>query len=229
MGFKGGWWFNASSQPCNVLQNPFSHFFYCEILVWKKIVFVEFVISLLDVNFLLIMMSNVTCLCTKLQIWDMGFCHCWISLRNIVKDLQKTQVEYCWITKLAFWCYFSFPSTWSIVSVSETFRSNAHCVDAWISREDKYLNRREATYLMVWKSKKKKEARRESYKGNGERIKIQRKRKRKKAEEECYIIWKRIAWHDFIGWRKSSVLHQLRTEFNLFNKRGKLYLAKVIL
>ena len=109
MGLKGGRWFNASSQPCNVLQNPFSHFFYCEILVWKKIVFVEFVNSLLDVNFLLIMMWNVTCLCKKLQIWDMGFCHCWISLTNIVKDLQKTQVEYCWIRpKLAFWCYFFF-------------------------------------------------------------------------------------------------------------------------
>ena len=75
----------------------------------EKMVFVEFVNSLLDVNFLLIMMSNVTCLCKKLQIWDMGFCHCWISLRNIVKDLQKTQVEYCWIRpKLSFWCYFLF-------------------------------------------------------------------------------------------------------------------------
>ena len=27
---------------------------------------------------------------------------------------------------------------------------------------------------------------------------------------------KRITWHVFIGWRKSSVLRQLRTEFNLF-------------
>ena len=72
----------------------------------------------------------------------------------------------------------------------------------------------------IWwyeKVRKKEEARRESYRGNGERIKIQRKKK-KKAEEECYIIWKRITWHDFIGWRKSSVLHQLRTEFNLKSK-----------
>ena len=74
-------------------------------------------VSKIYVNFLLIMMWNVSCLCKKLQIWDMGFCHCWISLRNIVKDLQKTQVEYCWIRpKLAFWCYFSFPSTWSMES-----------------------------------------------------------------------------------------------------------------
>ena len=109
MGSKGGRWFNASAQPCNVLQNPFSLFFLLGNFCLEKIVFVEFVISLLDVNFLLIMMSNVTCLCKKLQIWDMGFCHCWISLRNIVKDLQKTQVEYCWIRpKLSFWCYFLF-------------------------------------------------------------------------------------------------------------------------
>ena len=121
------------------------------------------------------MMWNVTCLCKKLQIWDMGSCHCWISLRNIVKDLQKTQVEYCWIRpKLAFWCYFSFPSTWSIVSISKTFRFNAHCVDAWISREDKYHNRRKAMYLMV---------------------KINKKKKKKKKAEECYIIWRKITWH----------------------------------
>ena len=74
-----------------------------------------------------------------------------------MKDLPKTQVEYCWFRpKLAFWCYFSFPSTWSIVYVSKTFRFNAHCVDAWISRDDKYHNRRKAMDLMVWKKKKKK-------------------------------------------------------------------------
>ena len=47
---------------------PFPFF----LLLWnfflEKIVFVEFVISLLDVNFLLIMMWNVTCLCKKLHI-----------------------------------------------------------------------------------------------------------------------------------------------------------------
>ena len=47
-----------------------------------------------------------------------------------------------------------------------------------------------------------------------ERGKKSKEKKEKKAEE-CYIIWKRTAWHDFIGWRKSSVLRQLRTEFNL--------------
>ena len=41
-----------------------------------------------------------------------------------------------------------------------------------------------------------------------ERGKKSKEKKEKKAEE-CYIIWKRTAWHDFIGWRK-------RTEFNLF-------------
>ena len=42
--------------PVMCYKAPFPIFFYCEILVWKKIVFVEFVNSLLDVNFLLIMM-----------------------------------------------------------------------------------------------------------------------------------------------------------------------------
>ena len=171
--------------PIMCYKTPFPIFFYCEILVWKKIVFVDFVISLLDVNFLLIMMWNVTCLCKKLQIWDMGFCHCWISLTNIVKDLQKTQVEYCWIRpKLAFWCYFSFPSTWSIVSVSETFRFNAYCVDAWISREGKYHNRRKATYLMVWKSKKKEKEKKkleERVTEGTERGKKSKEKKEKKA------------------------------------------------
>ena len=45
-----------------------------------------------------------------------------------------------------------------------------------------------------------------------------KKREKEKKAEECYKIWKRIAWHDFIGWRKSSVLRQLRTEFNLLFK-----------
>ena len=82
----------------------FIFFFFLWNFSLEKIVFIEFVISLLDVNFLLIMMWNVTCLCKKLQIWDMGFCHCWISLRNIVKDLQKTQVEYL---NRKGWCGFS--------------------------------------------------------------------------------------------------------------------------
>ena len=42
--------------PVMCYKTPFPIFFYCETLVWKKIVFVEFVISLLDVNFVLIMM-----------------------------------------------------------------------------------------------------------------------------------------------------------------------------
>ena len=42
--------------PVMCYKTPFPFFFYCETLVWKKIVFVEFVNSLLDVNFLLIMM-----------------------------------------------------------------------------------------------------------------------------------------------------------------------------
>ena len=79
--------------PIMCYKTPFPIFFYCEILVWKKIVFVEFVNSLLDVNFLLIMMWNVTCLCKKLQIWDMGFCHCWISLTNIVKVCKRPKLN----------------------------------------------------------------------------------------------------------------------------------------
>ena len=72
-GSKGGRRFSASALPVMCYKTPFPIFF----LLWnfslEKIVFVEFVISLLDINFLLIMMSNVTCLCKKLQIWDMGF------------------------------------------------------------------------------------------------------------------------------------------------------------
>ena len=54
--------------PVICYKKPLFPFFLLGNFCLEKIVFVEFVISLLDVNFLLIMMSNVTCLCKKLQI-----------------------------------------------------------------------------------------------------------------------------------------------------------------
>ena len=61
---------------------------------------------------------------------------------------------------LHFGVTFLFLQLEALFSVSETFRFNAHCVDAWISREDEYHMRRKEMYLMVWKRDKKR-ARRE--------------------------------------------------------------------
>ena len=154
-----------------------------------------------------------------------GFLYCWISLRNIVEDLQKTQVEYCWIDRsLHFGISFLFLQLegWSIVFVSETFRFNAHCVDAWISREEKYHKRRKAMDLMVWKKEKIKKIkkikpRRESYRGNEEREKNPKKKKSK--VEECYIIWRRTTWRVIIDWRNvSSGPNLISITYLLLNK-----------
>ena len=64
----------------------------------------------------------------------------------------------------------------------------------------------------IWcygKEKKKKDARRESSEGK------ERETKSKKEDKNCE---KRqiTTWHVFIGWRKSNVLCQFRTEFKLF-------------
>ena len=119
----------------------------------------------------------------KFEIW--GFCHCWISLRNIVKDLQKTQVEYCWIRpKLSFWCYFLFLQLEALflsLKLSDLMptvlmHGSARNISTTIEGKQRIW-----WYEKVGKKKekKKKEARRESYRGNGERKKIQRKKERR--------------------------------------------------
>ena len=109
------------------------------------------------------MMWNVTCLCKKLHI------KIWVSV--IVGIVSGILWKICKRPKLNivglgqslhFGVTFLFLQLEALF-VSETFRFNAHCVDALINREDEYHNRRKAMCLMVWKSKgkKKKEKKKE--------------------------------------------------------------------
>ena len=59
--------------------------------------------------------------------------------------------------------------------------------------------------LMLWKKKRMRE----------ERVTKGTKRERKSQEEDKNCEISQITWHVLIGWRKSSVLHQLRIEFKL--------------
>ena len=70
------------------------------------------------------------------------------------------------------------------------------------------------------KGKKKKDARRESSEGT------ERETKSKKEDKNCEK--KQITtWHVFIGWRKSNVLCQFRTEFKFKEKREHTNIDKI--
>ena len=73
---------------------------------------------------------------------------------------------------------------------------------------------------MKKKKKKKKDARRESSEGT------ERETKSKKEDKNCE---KRqiTTWHVFIGWRKSNVLCQFRTEFKFKEKREHTNIDKI--
>ena len=149
------------------------------------------------------MMSNVSCLCKKLQIWDMGFCHCWISLRNIVKDLQKTQVEYCWIRpKLAFWCYFLFLQ---LEALFLSLKLSDLMPTVLMHRSaGKISTTREGKQWIWWYGKGRRKKKLEDRVTGGRERERERERENPKQKwlEECYIIWRRTTWHVFIGWRK---------------------------
>ena len=127
--------------------------------------------------------------------WDIswlifvGFVWCWIWFFGSLK------IKSFYFLRLI--CLFS--------SSLFTFRFNAHChcVDAWIS-----AGKSNGFDAMEKEKKKKKDARSESSEGT--------ERERKSQEEDKnWEISQITMWHVFIGWRKSSVLRQFRTEFKL--------------
>ena len=146
------------------------------------------------------MMWNVTCLCKKLQIWDLGFCHCWISLRNIVKDCKRPKLNIVGLGRS-----LHFGVTFLFLQLEALFLSlklsDLMPTVLMHGSAGKVSTTIEGKQRIWWYEKNKIKARTEGK----ERGKKSKEKKEKKAEE-CYIIWKRTAWHDFIGWRKSSVL-----------------------
>lgn len=85
-------------------------------------------------------------------------------------------------------------------------------------REDEYHKKERSGFDGMEKEKKR--ARRESYRGNGERKKIQRRRRwevyeRREMKHKNCEISQIMTWHIFIGWCISNVLCQRWIESKL--------------